>query len=104
MRFLVKVSMPVEACNAAMKEGTFKSTMESILGELRPEAAYFTAEFGVRTGFLIVDMAETSQMPAIAEPFFHAFDAEVDFYPVMLPEDLMKAGPAIEKAVKRYGT
>jgi hypothetical protein len=29
-------------------------------------------------------------------------NASVEFHPVMVPEDLMKAGPDIEQAVKKY--
>ena len=46
MRFMVKVWIPVEAGNAAAKDG-FKD-MQSILEEQKPEAAYFVAEGGRR--------------------------------------------------------
>ena len=42
-------------------------------------------------------------MPAVAEPWFLGFNASVEFHPAMVPEDLEKAGPAIEQAVKNYG-
>ena len=100
MRFLMKVSMPIEAGNAAAKNG-FKA-LQDILGEIKPEAAYFYAEGGMRTGILIVNMSDASQIPALAEPFFLAMNASVEICPVMLPEDLAKAGPAIEAAVKKY--
>ena len=48
-------------------------------------------------------MENTSQMPAIAEPWFLAVNASVEFTPVMLPEDLKEAGPAIEQAVAKFG-
>ena len=41
-------------------------------------------------------------MPAIAEPWFLAFNASIECHPVMLPDDLAKAGDAIKKAVKKY--
>jgi hypothetical protein len=47
-------------------------------------------------------MHDASQIPAIAEPWFLAFNANVEIQPVMVPDDLMKAGPAIEQAVKKY--
>jgi hypothetical protein len=37
-----------------------------------------------------------------AEPWFLAFNAGIEIHPVMLPDDLAKAGDAIEKAVKKY--
>ena len=103
MRFLLKVNIPVEAGNSAVRAGTLGSTIQSILDELKPEAAYFTDDNGQRTGFLVIDLKDAAQIPAIAEPWFLAFNAAVNFRPVMIPEDLAKAGPAIENAAKRYG-
>ncbi len=103
MRFLVKTAWPVETSNDLAREGKLGSTVRSILAELKPEAAYFVTDHGERSVYLIVDMDDASQMPAIAEPWFLAFDASVEFHPVMLAEDLAKAGPAIERAVDTYG-
>ena len=101
MRFLVKVSLPVEAGNAAAKEG-FKA-IPSILEEQKPEAAYFYLENGKRTALLVIDLQDPSQLPAIVEPWFIRFNAAVECHPAMVAKDLEKAGPAIEKAVKKYG-
>ena len=57
MRMLFKVSMSVEAGNAAVKNGTLGTTIHSILEEMKPEAAYFAEDKGVRTGFIFVDCA-----------------------------------------------
>ena len=101
MRFLFKISFPVEAGNEAAKQG-FKM-IPKILEEQKPEAAYFIAEGGKRTGILVMNMADPSQLPAIAEPWFLALNASIEVTPAMIPEDLEKAGPAIEQAVKNYG-
>ena len=103
MRFMLKVNIPVESGNAAAKAGTLGSTIQSILEEQKPEAAYFTDDRGQRTGFLFLQMQDASQIPAIAEPWFLAFNASLEFHPVMIPADLAKASNAIEKAVKKYG-
>src|SRR5229473_7309780 len=102
MRFLMKVSMSVEAANAAARKGTLGSTIQSILADLKPEAAYFTDSDGKRTGFLFFEMQDASQIPAIAEPWFLSFNASVEIHPVMVPDDLAKAGGVIETAVKKY--
>lgn len=102
MRFLLKVTIPIEGGNTAAKAGKLGATIEAILADLKPEAAYFSEENGQRTGFLILDMQDVSQIPAIAEPWFLAFNASVEFHPVMLPEDLKRAGSAIESAVAKY--
>ncbi len=103
MRFLLKVSLPVEAGNAVAKEGKLWETIKSILAELKPEAVYFAADNGQRTGFIFLEMKDASQIPAIAEPWFLAFNASIEIQPVMVPKDPEKAGPAIDRAVKKYG-
>jgi hypothetical protein len=50
-----------------------------------------------------VDLKDPSHIPALAEPWFLAFNASAEIHPVMTPEDLAKAGPAIERAAKKYG-
>ena len=101
MRFMVKVTMPVESGNAAARNGF--QAIPKILAEQKPEAAYFVEENGKRMGVLFLDMQDVSQIPAIAEPWFLAFNAAVEFHPAMKAEDLAKAAPAIERAVKAYG-
>ncbi len=101
MRFLFKVSFPIEAGNAAAKKDGFK-VIQTILEEQKPEAAYFIADGGRRTGILIIDMKDASDIPQIAEPWFLAMNASVEVTPAMIPEDLQKAAPAIEQAVKTF--
>lgn len=102
MRFLVKVSIPVEIGNKLAKDGTLGSKIEAILKEQKPEAAYFGLENGMRTGFIIINLDEPSQIPGFAEPWFLAFNASMEAQPAMTPEDLAKAGSGIEGAVKKY--
>ncbi len=64
MRCLLKVSIPVETGNVTIGDGTLPKTIESILDELKPEAAYFAEENGKRTGFVFFDLKDTSQIPA----------------------------------------
>jgi hypothetical protein len=42
-------------------------------------------------------------LPRIAEPWFLAFNASVEFIPTMILEDLERAGPSIGQAVEKYG-
>jgi glutaredoxin len=73
------------------------------LKEIKPECAYFGDADGKRTGFLVVNLEGLHKIPAIAEPWFLAFNASVQLTPVMTAEDLQKAGPDIERAAKKYG-
>jgi hypothetical protein len=87
-----------------MKAGTFGPTVQRILADLKPEAAYFLADDnGNRSGSIVFDMQDTSQIPAVAEPWFFAFNAKVSIRPVMTPQDLGAAMPSITKAIEQYG-
>jgi hypothetical protein len=104
MRMMMQISIPVEAGNNAARTGAFGPSFQKILEGLKPEAAYFTTGAnGERGGFIVFDLKDTSEIPAVAEPFFLAYNAKVTFCPVMNAQDLAKAGPGIEKAVKQHG-
>jgi len=104
MRMLLRVSIPVEAGNAAAKAGTLGPTIQKILADLKPEAAYFLADDdGQRSGSIVFDMKDSSEIPGIAEPWFLAFNAKLSFRPVMNPQDLATASPSIAKAAQEYG-
>jgi hypothetical protein len=103
MRMLLRVSFPVEAGNAAVKNGTLGTTVEKILNELKPEAAYFFADDnGNRSASIVFDMKDTSQIPAVAEPWFLAFNANVSFRPIMNAQDLQAGAAGMANAAKNY--
>jgi len=104
MRMLLRASLPVEKGNAMIKAGTLGPTIDKILADLKPEAVYFFADDnGNRSASIIFDMKDPSQIPAVAEPWFLAFNAAVSLRPVMTPQDFAAAGPGIEKAVQQFG-
>ncbi len=92
MRMLMHVKLPHEPFNTAVRKGTAGERIQQILAEIKPEAAYFTEYDGRRGAILIVDVAEPSKIPSLAEPFFLSFNADVEFHAVMNPEDLGKSG------------
>jgi hypothetical protein len=99
MRMLLKVQMDVEAGNRAIRDGSWGQVMERMMPLLQPEAAYFTAQDGKRTGLIFFDLKDPTQIPAIAEPFFMAVNASVDLSPVMTPDEV-QAG--IQEAAKAF--
>ena len=103
MRFMLKVNMPVDTANEAVRNGTLGKTIESILADTKPEAAYFLDDNGQRTGYIFFDMKETSDIPSIAEPWFLALNASIELHPAMNIEDLKKAAPGMEQASRKYG-
>jgi hypothetical protein len=88
MRMMVKVTIGAKAGNQGIKDGSLPKTMEAFMQQHKPEAAYFTTEGGERTAFFVINMADGSAMPSVAEPFFQALGAEVDFRPVMNADEL----------------
>ena len=102
MRMLMKVTIPGAEGNAAIINGTLGSTIGSILAELKPESVYFLEENGHRTGIIVFNLENPSQIPAIAEPWFLSFNAKVELHPTMTLEDLKNSAPGMESAVKKY--
>ncbi len=99
---ILKVSIPVETGNAAAVKGTLGSTIQAILADLRPEAAYFSEDNGERTAYVFFEMKDSSQLPSIAEPWFLAFNARVTVRPAMTLKDLAEGLPGLQMAVKAY--
>ncbi len=91
MRMMLRWTVPVEKGNETIRDGSLAATMQSLLEELKPEAAYFWPENGERAGMIVFDMADTTQIPQIAEPLFMNLDAAVEFLPVMNADDLRRA-------------
>ena len=101
MKYVMRIRIPDG--NDLLRDPQFGKKMGEILKEVKAEAAYFTTIDGARGGFVVVNMNDASQLPALAEPFFLFLDAEIDWYPVMTIDDLAKAGPSIAAAVKKWG-
>jgi hypothetical protein len=93
MRMLMKVQMPTESGNNAIKNGSLPQIMSSALEALKAEAAYFTADDGMRTALIFFEMNDSSEIPPAAEPFFIGLGAKITLSPVMNAQE-MQAGVA----------
>ena len=91
MRMMVNWKMDVEAGNRLIEEGKLAESVDEMIRRLKPEAAYFFANEGCRGGLMVFDMADTAQIPIVAEPLFLQYKATVDFIPVMNADDVRKA-------------
>jgi hypothetical protein len=92
MRMLMNVTIPHHTFNAAVKDGTAGAKLNKILATLKPEAVYFTEQNGKRGAVLVVNLPDDAHVPALAEPWFLTFEAEVEIRIAMTPEDLKHSG------------
>ncbi|HEX5117645.1 MAG TPA: hypothetical protein VFW65_20820 [Pseudonocardiaceae bacterium] len=90
MRTLLRIHMRGDVANRAIQDGTLPKTLEELLDRVHPEASYFFADNGQRAAFVVFDLEDSSQIPAISEPLFSRLGAEVDYTPVMNGDDLRK--------------
>ncbi|MHC8338746.1 panthothenate synthetase [Pseudomonas sp. HLT2-19-2] len=91
MKMLLMVECPNEPFNSLVKAGNVGEVIERILVSIKPEAAYFTEQDGMRGGIFLVDVKDPSDIPAFAEPFFLNFNANCKFRIVLSAQDLQKA-------------
>lgn len=101
MRMIMFASIPTDVFNAFVKDGTAGAKIHKILEQQKPESVYFTDLGGMRTAVMAVDLASTSAIPALAEPWFLTFQAEVEIHPAMTPADLGASG--LDKIAKEWG-
>ncbi|MDQ4149369.1 MAG: hypothetical protein M3164_05170 [Actinomycetota bacterium] len=87
---LLKWELGLDETNEAIQTGKIAEFNELLNRLTQPEAAYFCTENGRRTGYTIFDMADTSQIPVIAEPLFQQLSAKVEFIPVMNYDELQR--------------
>jgi len=92
MQMMMEVDMPNEPFNTLVKRGTVGDTIQGVLDDIKPSAVYFTEQEGHRGAFLLVDVADPSRIPSLAEPFFVRFDVTVKFRVCMTAEDLARSG------------
>ena len=92
MKMLLDISLPHEPFNSLARKGIAGKKLTDILKALEPEAIYFIERDGKRGAVMIVDMADSSKSPFLAEPWFQTFNADVKFHPMMTPDDLKRAG------------
>ena len=99
MRMMLKIKMPTEPGNRAIRDGSHDKILEDTISKLNAEAAYFVAEDGMRCAMIFFDMKDSAQIPAIAEPLFTGLNAEIELVPVMNADDLQKGLKAAMEAM-----
>lgn len=102
MKFIAKATMPVESGNLLCKDKEMGARMEALMGEVKPESVYFGIENGQRTIYCLVNLDSGHEIPRVAEPFWLALKADVEFIPVMTQDELKKASGYIENSVRKF--
>ena len=97
MRMMMKFTTPVEKGNEAIKDGSLANTIEALMAKMKPEAVYFGAWNGVRSGMMFFDLTDASQLVEFAEPLFLNVNATVEIVPVMTVDDLRKGLATVSK-------
>lgn len=100
MKMILTVTMPHEPFNELIKDGSVGKVLNEILGELKPDAAYFSLNEGKRSLFLVINVDKGADYVKYAEPFFLKFNADIKYDIVITPEEIKNSG--LEEIGKRY--
>lgn len=88
MRMCMKAQIPAGA-DSKISDEEWPAKLKETLDRLKPEAAYFFPQDGMRTMMIFFDMEDVSMMPVIANPLMDEVSAKVSFSPAMNVDDLM---------------
>jgi hypothetical protein len=95
----VRVTVPTEAGNEAIRTGALGRTIEAFAEATQPHSIVFGAEDGRRTMYAVIDLADTADLPRLFEPMFMELGAEIRYVPVMDGEQLKRGLAAAMEAV-----
>ncbi len=90
MRMLMTVQVDNAKGAAAVQSGQLPKTIQALMEKVHPEAAYFSFKDGQRCGYVVFDLTDQSQVPAICEPLLIELGATIELTPAMNAEDLAK--------------
>ncbi|MFF3623113.1 hypothetical protein [Streptomyces sp. NPDC002467] len=98
MRVMLRAHLDTQAANEGIKSGALMQSITRMMDTLKPEAAYFGPNEGVRSMWAVFDLQDSSQLPKITEDLFLQFNAEVEVGPVMNGDDLRKGIAAMDSS------
>ena len=88
MRMMLRIEPDTKASNDAIQDGTLPKVIKEAMDMWKPECAYFYPENGNRAALMVFDMDDSTDIPAIVEPFFQMLGAKVTLTPVMNAQEL----------------
>lgn len=97
MRFMVTCVLPVETANDVIVSGTIVDQLMKYVDTVKPESVYLTLTHGQRSMYFIFDIPSEDKMPALLEPLWLDWKADVYVTPAMTLADFKKAGPDLER-------
>ncbi len=100
MRTIFKISIPPEPFNTLAREGVVGQKIGRIIEETKPETIYFTGNRYGRGVLAVYDIQNGSAFPAVAEPWFLTFNAEIEYDAAFTPEEMMEAD--LDEVVKKW--
>jgi len=90
MKFMLRLHFPAEHGNKMLQDPNFQKSLEGVLNQVKPEAAYFCPIEGERGMYLVVNLQSADMIVKIAEPLWMALNCKMDLTPVMELSDLKK--------------
>ena len=100
MRVMFRISIPLEPFNTLAREGVAGQKIGRIVEETKPESIYFTGNKYGRGVVAVYDIQDCSAFPAVAEPWFLTFNAEIEYDAAITPDELREAD--IDEIVKKW--
>jgi len=97
IRMMLKVQIPPDGGNEAIKAGNQGAIFEALIKQIKPEAVYFSQEDGLRTAYFVYMIDETTDFAAIHEPLIQGFGARVYDMPALTWDELKHAFEAIDE-------
>ena len=91
MRMLLKIKFPPESGSRAVRDGSMGKAFNALQEKLKPEAAYFSMEDGMRCAYLFYDAKTLPDFVRIHEPLIQATGALVYDAPALTWEDITDA-------------
>ncbi|WP_030056419.1 MULTISPECIES: hypothetical protein [Streptomyces] len=88
MRALLEVTLDTETSNKLITDGSIGPTLEQVMGQLKPEAAYFFARNGRRAMLFVLDVPDESSVVTTCEPFWLQLGADVQLHICMNADEL----------------
>jgi len=99
MRFMVTCILPVETANDVIARGAIVDQLMKYVDTVKPENVYLTLTHGQRSMYFFFDIPSEDKMPALLEPLWLDWKADVYVTPAMTLDDFKEAGPDLERVV-----